>query len=194
MNIGIDLDDVLANTLPSLVDYHNKTHKTSLTKDDYHSFRLWEVWGCTEEEAIKKVYDFFKTPYFKKIKPLPDSQKAINLLKEKNELYIITSRSKMISKETKIWIEKYFPGAFKEIFFTDTWDKSCLNKDKDEVCNLLKVDIFIDDSLENALACFNEKRKVFLFESPSNKNKKVKKEIYRVKSWEEILEILNSAI
>ena len=192
MNIGIDLDDVLADTLPALIEYHNDTYNTTFTEDDYHSFHLWKVWGCTKEESNRRVYHFFETPYFKNIKTVSGSQKATKVLKEEHNLYIITSRPRKFSKDTLAWIEKYFPGVFNEVFFTNYSEKNNSDPKKNHVCDLLNVDVFIDDSLDYALECFNEKRQVFLFEAPSNKNKKFEENLYRVKSWKEILEILNS--
>ncbi len=190
MNIGIDLDDVLADSLPALIEYHNDTYNTKFIKEDYHSFHLWKVWSCTKEESNQRIDRFFETKYFKDIKTKPGSQEAISFLKEKNNLYVITSRPRKFSKGTLEWIEKYFPGVFKEVFFTNYWEKDNPDPKKSHVCNILNIDVFIDDSLDYAIECFNEKRKVFLFEAPSNKNRKFEENIYRVKSWEEILETL----
>ena len=56
MKIGIDLDQVLADLLPALIEFHNFTYGTVLTEKQFNSDKFWEVWGGTREEAIKKVY------------------------------------------------------------------------------------------------------------------------------------------
>lgn len=58
MNVGVDLDEVLADFLPSLMDYHNENYGTDFKKEDFHSYQFWHVWGGTREEAIQKYMAF----------------------------------------------------------------------------------------------------------------------------------------
>lgn len=64
MLIRIDLDDVLADFINSLIRFHNQTYGTDLTKDQFHSYNFWEVWGGNREEAIQKVYKFHTTHFY----------------------------------------------------------------------------------------------------------------------------------
>ncbi len=67
MKIGIDLDDVLIEFLPSLIQYHNEAHSTCLELSQFTSYKFWEIWGGTREQAVQKVYAFHKTPHFQNI-------------------------------------------------------------------------------------------------------------------------------
>jgi len=188
MKIGIDLDEILGGLVPELLKFHNDKYKTNFKLEDFFSYKLWEVWGGNREEAIEKIYEFYKTDFFKNIKPIKGSQKAIEKLKKNNELFIITARQNVIKKETRLWVEKNFPNAFSNIHFTNHYAQKEKLKTKKEVCDLLDVDILIEDSLEYSSECVNPKRKIFLMDYPWNKSDNLPKNIERVYSWEEIID------
>ncbi len=187
MKIAIDIDEVLGQFMKALIEFHNSEYKTNLKLEDFFSYNFWNIWGGTKEKAIKKVYNFHKTNYFKNIIPVKDSQESIKKLKEGNELFIITSRQNDVIEETKEWIKKNFPNIFSDIYFTNHFSQNGTSKTKKEICDLLNIDILIEDSLEYSLECIKPNRKIFLLDYPWNKNNNLPKEITRVYSWKEIM-------
>lgn len=188
MKIAIDIDEVLGQFMKALIDFHNSEYKTNLKLEDFFSYNFWNVWGGTKEEAIEKVYKFHKTDFFKNIKPVTDSQDSVKKLKEDNELFVITSRQNDVIEETKLWIQNNFPNTFSNIYFTNHFSKNGNSKTKKEICDLLDIDILIEDSLEYSLECIKPNRKIFLLDYPWNKSNSLPKEITRVYSWREIIE------
>ena len=193
MKIAIDIDDVLADFTNSLIRYHNDTYGTSLTIEQFGSYRFWEVWGGTKQEAIKKVKDFFKSHYSDNIVPVDGSVNCVNLIVPNNELIIVTSRPPYLVKKTQNWVQKYFPNIFLATYFTNNhytgWGQI---KRKSDLCLDLSIDIIIEDSLEYALECSEERIHVLLLTRPWNKSWYLPHRITRVQSWEEILEKLSS--
>ncbi|MEA3356881.1 MAG: hypothetical protein U9Q67_00375 [Patescibacteria group bacterium] len=190
MKIAVDLDDVLADSMTVLIKFHNNTYNTALKKSEFLSTRFWETWGGTRDEAIQKVYDFYKTSYFKDTQPIRNSISVIKKLKENNDLFIITSRQYCIEKETINWVEKYFPGIFTKIFFTNHYSQSGDNRKKSDVCDRLNVDVLIEDSLDYAMECLKADRKIILFKCPWNIDGQIQKGIYPVNGWNEVMEII----
>ncbi|MEK6906869.1 MAG: hypothetical protein AABW81_04585 [Nanoarchaeota archaeon] len=190
MKIGVDIDEVLADLINPLVEYHNITYGTTLKRDDFRTFNLWETWGGTEEEANKKLYDFFHSKFFKEVPLIQKSQESVNFLSKKHELIIITSRPEYVSDRTIKWVEKNFSSCFKEFHFTHEWYKNGTSRKKD-ICLNKKVDIMIEDSLDKALDC-SVISKVMLYDCPWNKTNNLPKNITRVNGWEEILSYLNT--
>ena len=186
MIIGTDLDDVLTDFVGGLAKYLNKFYGTSFTRDDFYTFDLQEVWGGTREEAIQKVLDFYRSDFFKNLKPFEDAQEAVNLLSQKHEMIIITSRPRFIEKETVTWVEKYFPGNFSKIYFAKDHADINQGKEKLEICEEVNVDVLIDDCLEHLTKHKNNTR-LFLYDAPWNRNKFTPNGIERVKSWKEIV-------
>jgi uncharacterized HAD superfamily protein len=190
MKIGVDLDEVLADFLSAFIEYHNAAYKTSLAREQFCSYRFWETWGGTREEAIRKVYDFHETPYFKNMKPIAGSQEAVGVLKERNDLIIVTSRQDDIAKATRTWISQHFPNVFSDIHFTNHYSQNGGVTTKKQICDAAKVDLLIEDILEYALDCLSPKRKILLLDCPWNRAAELPQGIHRVHCWEEILDLI----
>ena len=48
MKIGIDFDEVIADSVSLIVRMHNERYGTNLKKSDITSYKFEEVWGITE--------------------------------------------------------------------------------------------------------------------------------------------------
>ncbi len=59
--IGLDFDDVLMEFNGALCLFHNAQYGTSLTRADITSHHLKETWGCTQEEVIRRVNEFYRS-------------------------------------------------------------------------------------------------------------------------------------
>lgn len=188
MRIGIDLDDVLVQFLPSLIEFHNNKYGTDLKLDQFASYQFWETWGGTKEEAIQKVYDFHKTPYFSNMPPVIGSQDAIKSLSEKHELYVITSRQNDVAILTRKSVQTHFPDSFSEINFTNHYSQNSHSRTKKEICDSLGIDIMIEDSADYAISCLDNGRKIFLINQPWNVKRFIPQEVSRVNSWQEIVD------
>lgn len=191
MKIAIDLDEVLAEYLASFLEFHNKKHGTDLKKHHFSkTYKVEEVLGETEEEMTERIYHFYKTEDFKKIKPSAGSIKAIQKLKKNHELFIVTSRQNHVSAPTIEWINKHFPDSFSGILFGNHFSKEGPAKAKSEICKEIGAEILIDDSLDYAKECAGKGIKVLLFDHPWNQAETLPKNIQRVYSWQEILKII----
>ncbi|MCK9272081.1 HAD hydrolase-like protein [Candidatus Gracilibacteria bacterium] len=191
--IGIDIDEVLSHFLEAYLEFYNLRNSTTFKRDDFFSYNFWEVTGGTRESAIDSVHDFFETHHFTSMSPFEGSQEAIKKLKEVYNLVIITSRQTAIEEETKKWLENHFPGFFKEIHFGNHFGKDGAKTSKSDICKKLGVKLLIEDSLGYALECSRENISTILLDSPWNQTKEIlPSNIIRVKTWENILEILEN--
>lgn len=188
MRIGIDLDEIVADTMPAIVNFHNEKYGTDLKKNHFHSYRFWEVWGGTRDEAIKKIYEFSETDHFVKINPVAGSLNAIKKLKENgHELFVITGRQNEIIKKTEEWIEKHFPEVFSGIHFANSYGFTGQPLKKSAICSQLNIEIMIEDDIDHAKDLAEAGIRVFLFDQPWNQND-LEKDVERVFSWEEIID------
>jgi uncharacterized HAD superfamily protein len=190
MKIGVDMDSVVADIMSPLIDFHNKKYKTSIKFTDHVTFSIEKVWNCTEEEAIDRIIEFNNSPFMDEIKPMPGSIEGIKHLSSFHELHIITSRSNTTEKITDLWIKKHFPNIFKTINHTNQSGKKESKKiKKSEVAKKLGINLFIEDHLEYALDCASLDIRVLLMNMPWNQTKNLPKNIIRVYSWKEIIDI-----
>jgi len=189
--VGIDIDEVKADLMNPLINFHNFYYGTSLSRNDFKTFNLWETWGGTEYQTKRKVKEFFRSNYFENIQPINNSQKAIDFLRKNHDLFVITSRPDYIRDKTTSWINNYFPNCYSGLYFTSEWSKNGDLK-KEQVCSELGIDFLIEDSFENAINCALNQTKVLLMDCPWNQKENLPKNITRVINWDNVLDILEN--
>jgi len=186
--IGVDFDDVLFNFNDSLHAYHNAKYGTSVERKDIASYDIEKVWGCTPEEAARKVFEFYFAPDHDRTSIVAGAIEGVHKLKKDHELHIISSRGDNIKDLTLRWIDQNFPGYFKSVNLTNLYfgiaDRA---HSKAEVCKKLGVDVMIEDSLSQAEDVSSIGCKVILLDCPWNQGK-LPDNVVRVYSWHEIVE------
>ena len=190
MNIGIDVDEVLAELLEAFLEYHNYTYGTKYTKKDMFSYSFHKVLGGTEEESKQKVLDFFTTDFLNNTGLVAGAKEGIASLAKEHRLSIITARSEMIRQQTEQLIARHFPNYFSTVAFTNQWHGNGKIRRKSEICAEENISIMIDDSLAHAMDCASQGVYVLLadFGYPWNQTAKLLENIKRVHSWKEIIE------
>lgn len=190
MKIAVDIDEVLGNFLSQVIAFHNDAYGTDLKLEKFSSYRFWETWGGTREQAIDKIYKFKETPYFAGIRPLPGAQSAIARLKTSHELNVVTSRQNEFKEVTYAWLERYFPDSFPEVYFTNHYAYTHSSVSKAEICNRIGAGMLIEDSLDHARECSASGIRVILFDYPWNQADDLPAEIRRVAGWPEALKVI----
>lgn len=190
MTIGVDLDEVLADFLSAVIKYHNAVYGTTLTRQQFHSYNFWEVWGGTKDQAIQKVYDFYRTPFARQIKTIAGAPAGVAALKNNHDLVIITSRQQAMATATYDWLNEHFYDCFKGVHFTNQFAQTGPAISKAQLCDRLNVDALIEDVAQYARDCLTPQRQILLLNSPWNKNARLPKDIIRVNSWAEVVNYL----
>lgn len=189
--IGIDIDDTLLDFIGAYVLFYNTRYKTNFKREDFKSYMFNETLGGTLEESVNSVKKFCNSSFVDEMKPLPDSQKVIQMLNKQSELFLVTSRTLDLKEITLNQISKYFPNLFSDILFSSNHYTKSKNtgKPKSEICLEKGISLLIDDSLIYTNECLEKNIGAILFDSPWNQNGHLKG-IIRVKSWEEIGKLL----
>jgi uncharacterized HAD superfamily protein len=190
MHLIIDIDDVLANTLDSFVDYHNKKFKTNFTRDDFYSFDWWTILGETKEKTAQKVIDFFNSSFGEKMEPKLGAKNILLNLKKNHKLSVITGRPKSFSKLTHDWIDKYFFGIFSKIYFAEAGIFQVDPSFKAQTCKKIGGEFFLEDQLEYAKAYVSSGIDGLIFDAPWNRSSECCADLPRVSSWEDVPDIL----
>ncbi len=192
MKLAIDIDEVLAEFLESLLTYHNGKHKTNWRKEDFHSYHFWKVWGGTIQQAIDKCSDFFETDNFTNLEPVKGSIESIKELSKQQDLYDVTSRPYKIENKTRVWLNKHFGDVFQEVHFTNGYVGTDVpSRTKLEICKEIGTEILIEDSIDYAKQCCNE-IKVILINKPWNQENFEHENLIRVDSWDQVLDEINN--
>lgn len=192
IRIGIDLDDVLGDTNRTLNAYHNNTHGTSFTREDYWSYKYWEIWGGTREDAIQKFDFFAEQGIFDAIPPIEGALYGIQRLKDISQgtVHVITGRSESSRIITERWLANHFPGEIESHHFTNAFPiNGEVTKSKGGICRELGITLMVDDSLEFAETCIENGVTVIIFDAPWNKNADLPPNTYRAFSWHDVVRI-----
>jgi len=183
--IGFDLDDVLLNFSDPLREYMNKKYSKSVLRSDITGFFTESIFGIGPEDTVKTIEDFFTHDDHINTLPVEGSRDVIKRLSQSNELHIVTAKPEHIKEITNIWLEKHFPGNFKQVHFANFFG-SQMRRKKSEICLELGVDIFIDDSLDNAIDISDAGIPVLLFDAPWNQSENIPENVTRVYTWSDI--------
>lgn len=152
MKIGIDIDGVLIDVEKWQLDYGSKFYfekygKAIVNYKGYETNEIFDVSQKYDDEFWTKYY----IEYSKTANPRRFAAEVIKKLKnDGNEIYIITTRGDFLSKEPILYEEnkkmvmewlKQNDIIYDKIIFSE--------EDKFEVCLEEKIDIMIDDKVEN---------------------------------------------
>lgn len=145
MNIGIDIDDTLADTNTVIFEYACKYNNDiglnyEVKKDEWD----WDIaCGWTTNELIEGFYKKYIDKALKKAEIKENAKDILEKLKKQdNKIFLVTSRAENevegMAELTKEWL------ANNNI----PYDKLVLNsKNKSIVCIENNIDIFFDDNI-----------------------------------------------
>ena len=186
MKIAIDIDDTLSNTADPLFSFYSLKLGKKFKREDHIQYELHKTLNCTREESRKILNEFHQNGQLGEVLPLDYSIEAVNELKKKHELFIITSRPLQFKQTTFDWIKKHLPIKESNIIFAEDIYKEGNRKSKANICKELGINIMIEDAAHHALDCAKIGIKVILFDNPWNEKLK-HKDLTRVKSWKEAM-------
>lgn len=187
MNIGIDLDNVLADFHTTWLAYHNKHYDTTITNENVTVYDYAPAIGISSEELVRRIYAFYESTEFEDIRPEKGSTSVIGRLSKKHKLYIITSRPDSTEVRTRQWLNRYFPDEIEKILHTNQFS---LDHDgavtKGSMCRKYGITVFIEDAPIYAEETAGAGIKTLLLDQPWNQNVEESKLVTRVASWKDI--------
>ena len=190
MVIGIDIDEVLADTLPAFVAFINQHLTVSYKTEDFFSYQFEDVIGLSVEETRELIKEFYRSSHFENLSVIDGAKGAIELLNEKHELVVITARQDYVREQTLYWLQSHFGSVFKSIHFANHNSADTTGICKSEICLENGVNIHIEDNAEAAYACATKGVDIFLFNRPWNTQLESER-ITRVSHWDEVINALS---
>ncbi|MDP3992478.1 MAG: hypothetical protein U1B79_00580 [Candidatus Pacearchaeota archaeon] len=198
--LAFDIDGVLSNFQPVFLNFHNQRYGTRFTIDELTSYEFWKVFHVPEKELQGEMVDFYQSPFFKKIVPLPGSKEAIKQLYRRNLLYVVTSRPDTIHDETVAWLGNHFPNIFSRVHFTSHFGGNGSREKKSDFCLEQGYPIIIEDVAEYANECAERGITAFILTRPWNREEKLHPGVTRIgdlnkagdwkEHWKELLHYL----
>jgi uncharacterized HAD superfamily protein len=198
MNIGVDLDEVVAGWCDGFIKFYNAKYGKDMKKGDFVRYNIWECGvGANQEEGWKFMEEFFYSDSFDEIKLIEGVREGLlELIKQKHNLSLITSRMLDTRPKTDKFLEKYLSDIPMSVFYSHTFNRNSDGKSsgklKSEICRDLGINYFVEDCLDYARDCARVCKGVFLLDKPWNQEY-VNGNIIRVNNWGEIVELIQKA-
>lgn len=144
---GIDCDDVLIDLNSVLHPWHNAKYGTAIQFEEIYTYQLEKIWDVSREEAIRRAMEFYETELASSLSAMDGAVDALQQLKERFDLVVITSRPVKIKPLTLKVLDNHFPDIFRDVIHTDAFNLAGSGISKAEVCKRLGVKVFMDDHL-----------------------------------------------
>ena len=193
MKIGVDLDGVVVDIMTPILKHYNEKYETSFSCKDLFSHELWEVFGLAKEESLKRVLEIMGNLNFDEVRALTGSIDTLKKLSKDHNLVVVTSRPNFFEENTLKWIDKYLPGAFEKVLFTNQYSMDGEDKQttKSEICKAEGVEILLEDHDFQVNDCSPVCSKILVFDQPWNQSSKLPENAVRVKNWDDVLREVN---
>lgn len=192
MVLSFDLDDVLVSFQDGWIEF-NKKYNVELVYEDYTDFDYSMIMKIPMEEVFRRIFEFYETDIFRNLKPVEGAQDTIQQLSKKHTLYVLTSRTPEIRKESETWLAEHFPGMFKEVLYTGQISRGGFDKKigKVDLCLEHGVTFHVDDAPMHVPPLVEKGIKVAVLETPWNRASVFDSPlITRIQKMPELLQLL----
>lgn len=171
MKIGIDIDSVLAEAMPTFLASIKKRHGLDLKTTDITKWNM--KWGDVDlYQEICCVLD--NHDLVLNMPLIPGAKDGMIYLRGRHQVKLITSRNDARKPQTKEWATKHFGEI--DIIHTDA-DKNGYN-----------VDVLIDDAPHHIEAFAKKHKWAIVFDQPWNHDEKFEGlPVLRALSWKDVL-------
>lgn len=195
--IAIDVDDVLAVSVPAWVEYSNRRWGTNLRIDDYTED--WaKMWQIEQHEVLKRADEMQEGKLVTTFPKFVQAEKVLQKLAKSYNLVVMTSRGEALRTDTLDWINEHFGKIFTEVHLTGFYDGKHTNPStmtKAALCKSVGVDYLIDDHPKHCFGVAEAGMKALLFGDYTwNRQysaKNVPENVTRVHNWQEVLEFFD---
>jgi len=176
VRIGVDIDGVINDILTICVQKLNKHLNKSLTVKDITDYDFSKCYDVSYAE----MHNFFvreEESILENVAPQETAAQVLQEIGKYHRVILITARPPSQREVTEVWLEKHNIPYDKLITIG--------SHDKREACRREKIELFIEDRLENALMINALGIPVLLMDAPHNRTE-LPAGITRVNCWQEI--------
>lgn len=182
MRILVDCDGVLADFATACVQWINKQQDTKFVTNQINQFDIFEALGVPQLKS--QFHDYLKKPgWCSSIKPYFGAKRFVSDLQDYGEVFIVTApmHSPYWVYERTSWLKEHIGVDAKHVVYVD--EKQ-----------LIKGDVFIDDSLKNCVKWNAEHpdKLTLLMDAPYNRSSLEESDILRMSDYDDVMyEVFN---
>lgn len=186
MNLGIDIDGVLADSVPSFLNLLNLMFGKKWTPADITTYRFEDALGISEKDAAHFWKLFARQGGWGRIRPIKGAVEFCTRLARQHAIILVTGRPRhYVEIETKAWLRQHKIAYDELIFVSSGQDKLSASRGAGQL-----LDLLIEDSYEYGKPLADAGIPVLLIDYPWNRNIPAHKFIRRIKSLAEAPKII----
>lgn len=136
MIIAFDVDDVLADLVPTWLERYNKDYDDNLSPEDITD---WDITQFVKTDCGKKIYDYLTPDLYDDIKAIPGALLAVQSARKVGHVIFCTSCLGRHAGRKFKWLNDHGFEVKQEDYI------ECANK------GLIKADVLIDDRPKNLI-------------------------------------------
>ena len=188
LRIGIDVDDVLAESLPGYLEAFRRRFGHAVKIEE----AAWEIFRRYPEISVTQMWGFFselEASDFLGTRPLyPEAVEAVRSLSASgHRLFVVTGRLSQHREHTRRLLRQAgLLDTFEELVHRDG---EPTDKYKTRIVRELRLDLLIEDELHVALAAATVPIPVLLFDRPWNQGE-LPTVITRVTEWSQVVRLI----
>ncbi|MDR1300263.1 MAG: hypothetical protein LBK50_00995 [Candidatus Nomurabacteria bacterium] len=196
--IVVDIDDVLADMVPALIERINDLMGSNLGVEDYTE-NMGDVLGLELEEVSRLFDEFFanSNPFYSSLKPIEQAREALQRLSHDYDIVALTSRRQSTESVTKKWLEQNLGGLVGEVHFSGAFETITADshkRNKNEQLLMLDADWLIDDQPKHVNSAAELGIKAILFgDYPWSDRQDIHPDVLRARDWVGVLRIIEGA-
>lgn len=175
MKIGIDIDNVIANTYQDLYSFFDDFMGRKVDPNE-------TVQILRKRKFLMKLYllKAWRKKVMTTVSLIEGAVETIRDWHKKHSIHLVTSRLALFNRQTKDWLNKH------NVPYHELHHAKETTKHK----KIINCHVFIEDNLEECEVLAKHCDHVILFDQPWNQSTPLKENITRVKNWKEIRNIL----
>jgi len=180
MRVGVDIDGVLADSLPLWVQELNRFFNKNKRVEEVHLYDIIHTFDITPGEL--KIFIEQKGRFLMSAPcPMKGAAYYLSMIKRYHDIYIVTARKEAYRQETEAWLQQH-GMYYDELLLIGSYKK-------DETCLKNGLNVMVEDTLEVGLEVSAAGIPVILLDAPYNRGN-LPELIYRRHSWFEIYRTL----
>lgn len=191
--IAVDVDEVLSVGAQAFVDFSNTRWGTRLTINDIDED--WcKMWQVDKAEALRRSKEYHESGVISTFTAYDAALPVLEHLKNDYSLVITTSRNRLVSSETRAWLNERYPGIFDEVYFSGIFDCHSGYEDaatctKASLHKKIGASYVIDDQPKHCIGAVGVDARAILFGNYAwNREVDLPAGVTRCDNWEEVRE------
>jgi 5'(3')-deoxyribonucleotidase len=186
--LAIDFDDVFVPYAHKLIEAYNREHGGSIRIENIY---IWDKFGNSShgwkhdaKGALQWIHGYLARPESLEVEPIAGSVAALQNLRRKYTIAVVTGRPPKIDHIMHKWLERHMPGVVDQIYHVADTPKSV-------TCKQIEAKCIVDDNPVYIHDCHTAGIEVIVFgDYPWNQADRLPENAPRARDWAEVERLL----